>query len=135
MDHDVAQQIGELVAAGNQIGAIKLLRETSGLGLAEAKAVIDAVAGGGTLPPELAQRAAARAGAPAVEELPPEVLRLAVAGNRLEAIKLLREQRRLGLKEAKDRIDRAVPLPGGKRGCLLPLLGGAMIVGASWWCC
>lgn len=131
MKNDVAQRIGELVASGRKIEAIKLLRETSGLGLAEAKAVIDAVEVGGELPPFVAfeaERAPAAAGA----ELPRDVLDLARRGNRLAAIKRLREVRGLGLKEAKDAIDRAVPASatGGKRGCLLPLLFGLLAGGA-----
>ncbi len=35
-DGDVARRIGELVAAGRTIDAIKELREATGLGLAEA---------------------------------------------------------------------------------------------------
>lgn len=134
MKNDVAQQIGELVASGRKIEAIKLLRETSGMGLAEAKAVIDAVEGGGELPPVVAPEPLRSPVGPreATTELPREVLLLARSGNRLEAIKLLREVRGLGLKEAKDAIDRAVPVSatGGKRGCLLPLLFGLLCGGA-----
>lgn len=54
---------------------------------------------------------------------------LVAAGRTIDAIKLLREQRGLGLWEAKDLLDRAMPAPAGaaKRGCLLPLLFGCLL--------
>ncbi len=39
----------------------------------------------------------------------PEVLRLAAAGQKIQAIKVLREQTGLGLKESKDIVDRLAP--------------------------
>jgi ribosomal protein L7/L12 len=149
MQDDLAQQIGELVVGGEKIAAIKLLREATGMGLAEAKAVIDAVERGERLPPlaeqQVQQQNASRAADPGgdvllADALPTEVRRLAEAGNRIHAIKLLREQRGLGLKEAKDLLDRLAPIAGGaagggKRGCLLPLLGGLLVGGLGWWTC
>ena len=44
------ETVESLLAAGNTIGAIKRLREETGLGLAEAKAAIDARKGGLRLP-------------------------------------------------------------------------------------
>jgi ribosomal protein L7/L12 len=125
---DIAQRIGELVAAGQKIEAIKLLREATGLGLADAKNAIDAVGSGTPLPPHLLQQVAARTADAAAAELPADVLAAAAAGDRIRAIKLLREQRGLGLKEAKDLLDRVVPVPAGtRRGCLLPLLGVGLL--------
>lgn len=134
MTNDLAQRIGELVAAGRTIDAIKELRAATGFGLAEAKDVIDALAAGRPLSAELSQRLAATAAAATAggaEELPADVRAAATRGHRIEAIKLLRGQRGLGLKEAKDLLDRAMPVPAGaaKRGCLLPLLFG-VVVGA-----
>lgn len=81
---------------GNNIEAIKRLRETTGLGLKEAKDVIDQHARGlavGMTPV-----------APA-STLPPAVAAALRRGNKIDAIKLLREHTGLGLKEAKDAID------------------------------
>lgn len=131
MEQDIARQIGELVAANDRIGAIRVLREATGMGLAEAKAVIDAVAEGGSLPmgPTPIRKA------PDTGEIPADVLATAASGNRILAIKMLREHFGLGLKEAKDRLDEAVPVSAvgsaGKRGCLLPLLFGAFLGSAG----
>jgi ribosomal protein L7/L12 len=119
---DIGQRIGDLVAAGQKIEAIKLLREATGLGLADAKSAIDAVGSGAPIPPHVLQRIDAHAADASAEDLPADVLAAAATGNRIEAIRLLREQRGLGLKEAKDLLDRVVPVPAGaKKGCLLPL--------------
>ncbi len=125
---DAARRIGELVAAGRTIDAIKELREATGLGLAEAKQLIDAVARGRPLPPALVGKLAERQ---AANSAVADDIRELAATNRIEAIKLLRERAGLGLKEAKDLLDAAVPVAGGgKRGCLLPLLFGFVCAGA-----
>ena len=41
------------------------------------------------------------------EDLPPQVMHALKAGRKIEAIKLLREARGIGLAEAKDAVDRA----------------------------
>lgn len=129
---EIPERIAQLVAAGQKIEAIKLLREATGLGLADAKSVIDAVGSGAPVPPHVLQQIGARAADAAAADLPADVLAAAAAGNRIEAIRLLRAQRGLGLKEAKDLLDRVVPLPAGaKKGCLLPLLFGCL-VGAAF---
>jgi len=126
--HDTSRQIGELVAAGRQIEAIKVLREATGLGLADAKGIIDAVSSGAPVPPQVLRRLEQRAADAEAEDLPADVLAAAAAGDRILAIKLLRERRGLGLKDAKDLLDRVVPPPAGaKRGCLLPLLFGCLV--------
>ncbi len=90
--------------------------------------MIDAVAQGKPLPPALVGKLAERQAASAAVSA--DIVEVA-AKNRIEAIKLLRERTGLGLKEAKDLLDAAVPVPGGgKRGCLLPLLFGFVCVGA-----
>lgn len=121
---DFARRIGDLLAAGKKIEAIKELREVSGLGLADAKAVVDAVEARRPVPDEILARLQSAQSEAADDELPADVRAAAQRGNRIEAIKLLRQHTGLGLREARDRLDRAVPVPGGKRGCLLPLLFG-----------
>ena len=134
---DLARRIGDLLVAGKKIEAIKALREAMGLGLAEARDVVDALEQGRPLPADLQQKLArtvAMQGDDATGErvgegIPDDVRALAVGGNRIAAIKRLREHTGHGLKDAKDLLDRAVPVPGGggKRGCLLPLLFGCAL--------
>ncbi|RYF76570.1 MAG: hypothetical protein EOO29_22600 [Comamonadaceae bacterium] len=82
---------------GQTIEAIKRLRAATGLGLKEAKDLIDAHQRG----EELATTA--RAASPAHV---PDAVRQALAdGHKIEAIRLLRDQEGLGLKEAKERVD------------------------------
>ena len=110
---DPAEELFALIRAGNKIEAIKRLRELSGADLRAAK---DAVERMDTLPSTrqaLQQLSAARFAARPVPgaALPPEVVALARAGQRLQAIKRLRELRGGGLKDAKLAIDAAVPPP------------------------
>lgn len=49
--------------------------------------------------------AAAPAGVPGADGFPPEVVRLALAGRKIQAIKLLREETGLGLAEAKQVVE------------------------------
>ena len=81
---------------GNKIEAIKRLRAATGLGLKEAKDIVDG------------QRASGRPSRRSVASmlsLPFAVSEAMKQGNRLEAIRLLREQGGLGLEEAKDAVE------------------------------
>jgi ribosomal protein L7/L12 len=82
--------------SGDKIRAIRLLREETSLGLAEAKALLESNAAG-------MQAASVSRGQP----LPPEVRAELARGNKIEAIKLLRKASGLGLKEAKELVDGA----------------------------
>jgi ribosomal protein L7/L12 len=103
---EIPQEVLDLLPY--KIEALKLLREMSGLGLKEAKNLLDAYE---RLPLKAAQ-AAARASAGVkitvtrAEEIPPEILAL-IPTKKIEAIKLLRDRTGLGLKESKDLIDEA----------------------------
>lgn len=125
---DLAKKVAVLLLAGQKIEAIRLLREATGMGLAEARDAVEAAARGTPLPPPsvLMRR---QAPAPVLAaELPDDVRAAASAGDRIGAIKRLRERTGLGLKEAKDELDRLLPAPAGsRRGCLLPLLFGGLL--------
>jgi ribosomal protein L7/L12 len=93
--------IRRLIAGQTKLLAIKLHRQSTGAGPAEAKAAVDRIRAGRALPTAEAKALA----------LPPvgaearaigEALR---AGNKIEAIRLYRAATGLGLKEAKDAID------------------------------
>lgn len=94
--------------AGQTINAIKQLRATTGLGLKEAKDLIDAHQRGEAV------QLPARAAAPTMGTQVPESVRQAlVAGNKIEAIRLLRGHEGLSLKDAQDRVDAMEqPAPG-----------------------
>jgi ribosomal protein L7/L12 len=90
---DVDAEIRRLVAENKKIHAIKLYRDTHGGSLQEAKEYVESLESQSAPPP--ATRAVMEA----------EILALLRDGNKIEAIKRLREATGLGLKEAKDAID------------------------------
>lgn len=95
---DLAVGLREVVAmcaAGRPIQAIKQLRELTGLGLKEAKDIID-----GT---RLVTLPIAPPPLPTLSE--DEVVGLVRAGRKIEAIKRVREETGCGLKEAKDQVE------------------------------
>src|SRR5262245_60603400 len=94
MSYTLPEDVRDALNRGDKIAAIRLLRERTGIGLAEAKAAVDA--GLISSPPEVRYQS---------DQLPAQVRAALVAGRKIEAIKLLREATGLGLKEAKDRID------------------------------
>jgi ribosomal protein L7/L12 len=95
-------EVRRLLSAGDKIGAIKVYRELTGLGLKESKDAVDALESGRVLPS--ASSATPRvAGADAVSDA--EILRLVQAGQLIEAIKRYRALTGVGLKEAKDAIE------------------------------
>lgn len=89
----LSPEVLEALQRGNTVEAIKLLRESSGLGLKEAKDIID-------------QRLSGHAPAEARPgQFPAPVTEALRRGNKIEAIRLLREHTGMGLKEAKDAVD------------------------------
>ncbi|WP_308010890.1 ribosomal protein L7/L12 [Streptomyces sp. AC495_CC817] len=108
----VTAQIDGLVAAGQKIQAIKLYRESTGVGLKEAKDRIDHWSISTTAPhPAAVSHASARLSSPSSirASLPTsvsaEIDRLVAGGQKITAIKLLREHTGFGLKESKDAIE------------------------------
>lgn len=84
------------IQQGRTVEAIKLLRESSGLGLKEAKEIIDDYSSGN----------AVSITSPDAALSPPAAMTDALQrGNKIEAIRLLREQTGLGLKEAKEAVE------------------------------
>lgn len=91
------------IAQGQTIAAIKQVREANSLDLRTAKEAVDAYVAGNreftvlpSAPPELDER---RNGFPAEAEA------ALARGQTLEAVKIVREKYRIGLKEAKDLVD------------------------------
>ena len=89
-------QVQAALRAGRAVEAIKLLREATGLGLKEAKDRIDAEGQHGSPAAQYPQMPGT---------LPVQVVEAMRAGNKIEAIRLLREQTGMGLKEAKEAVE------------------------------
>ncbi|GAB4216050.1 MAG: hypothetical protein OHK0022_56690 [Roseiflexaceae bacterium] len=90
------------LSRGNKIQAIQRVRELTGIGLKEAKDYVEAL-----------ERVSPPTATPTATHLPatdatadPEVRALVAQGNKIAAIKRVRELTGLGLKEAKDLVDR-----------------------------
>lgn len=99
MKHPIEALPGEAVAAlenGNVIEAIRIVRERTGLGLKEAK---DAVEAHGSGRPATARRQDAAV-------IPPDAVARLAAGDFIGAIKLTRAAQEIGLKDAKETVER-----------------------------
>jgi ribosomal protein L7/L12 len=103
------ERVVGLVEAGNKIEAIKLVRERTRLGLAESKALVEALERGDASVDisEAAVDPAADVARVALDDpdLAAQLVIEIAAGRKIEAIRLLRERTGLGLKEAKDAIE------------------------------
>ncbi|MGE0708011.1 MAG: ribosomal protein L7/L12 [Planctomycetota bacterium] len=102
-----AEQVARIEAelrAGKKIQAIKLYRELYGVGLKEAKDAVEAMERGAPAP--ASAPAPAAAAAPATLPGDEEILAALRSGQKILAIKLYRERHGVGLKEAKDAVDR-----------------------------
>lgn len=95
-------EIRHLLAAGNKLGAIKRVRELTGLDLKAAKEYVEAQPAAPSLA-GLVQPSQPTLGASALAE---EARRLMREGDKLVAIKHVREVTGMGLKEAKDFVER-----------------------------
>jgi ribosomal protein L7/L12 len=93
--HEIAlpENVIEALQRGDTIEAIKRLRESTGLGLKEARDRIDQHLRGDPAP------------ASVPGSLPPEVVAAMRQGRKIEAIRLLRERTGLGLKDAKEAVE------------------------------
>lgn len=103
---DLINQVRALAATDQPIAAIKLLRQhTPGLGLAAAKLMVDRMAAAARSSSEDSLNGLA----PSASRLPLEVemhaRSLIAAGQKIQAIKLVRERTGCGLREAKMYVD------------------------------
>ena len=98
-DSNYEQQIKDLIESKNLIAAIKLYREMTGAGLAEAKQVVETMArGGSTMPSSEMQQSAD----PIMDA---KIRSLLSQRQKIEAVKIYREEYGVSLKEAKDYVD------------------------------
>lgn len=92
MDTNLPQEVIDLINSGNKIEAIKILREITGMGLKEAK---DAVESGTVSKPEKDTDVI----------LSEKVLDKLREGKKIDAIRILREETGLGLKDSKELVE------------------------------
>lgn len=97
---DQVQQIHEYIHNRQLIQAIKLYREATGTGLAEAKEIVEALARGEAIKPPSGTMDYDN---PVLEE---KIRSLLVKRQKITAVKIYREEYGVGLKEAKDAVDR-----------------------------
>lgn len=128
---DLEREVRGLLDRQQKIEAIKVYREATGAGLAEAKAAVEAFQAGVPLPATRRSSPATAAG-PAGSDWEAEALQLLAAGKKIQAIKLYRELHGGGLKDAKQAIDALAAQHGiaaGTSGCLgIVLLLAALVV-------
>ncbi|BCJ76267.1 hypothetical protein CS0771_58110 [Catellatospora sp. IY07-71] len=100
----LSQQVWLLMSQGRKIHAVKLWREATGVPLADAVRAVERIAAGGAPPRQLAP-----ADPQLAALLGPQVLadaqQLKRQGRAIQAIKLVREQTGVTLREAKDFVD------------------------------
>ena len=92
---DLEQQVRSLLEQGPKIEAVKVYKDQTGVGLAEAKRAVQAMQAGAG-PPPLPDIA---------DDLEAELLRLLGRGDKLKAIKLYKERTGVGLAEAKQAVE------------------------------
>jgi ribosomal protein L7/L12 len=108
------------LARGQQIEAIRLLREATGLGLKDAKDAIDAhVRGESVMLPSAGDMA---------DAAPAGVLEALRQGNKIEAVRRMRAHTGLDLKASKQRVDVLQAQHG-----LQALSPGEVRRGRGWW--
>ena len=113
---ETTRRIRDLLQRGEKIEAIKLLREATGMDLKQAAEEVDRLGAG--QPPS----AWVTTPAPGDDAVSDEVRRLAASGRKIEAIKHLRAETGLGLKEARKRVER-ITGGGGCAGVVVLLTG------------
>jgi ribosomal protein L7/L12 len=131
---ELEQQVRSLLDRGEKIEAIKLYREATAASLLDAKNAVEALERGGPL----AEPAAPQEGvAPSQGDWEHEVLKRLEAGQKIDAIRWYREQRGVGLKEAKEAVEALAERAGiaTRGGCLsvvLCVLAGAAMLRVCW---
>jgi len=112
---ELARRVRRLLADGQKIEAIKVLREATGAGLAEAKLAVEAIERGDIIK-----------SAGLGDDFENELLALLQSGEKIEAIKRYRARNACGLKAAKDFVEALAEQRGivpPKGGCLGVVLG------------
>ena len=122
MQDGFENEIRQLLASGNKIAAIKRYREQTGVGLAEAKAAVESLEAGDSFTERVR---------PDDSDLTDQIVGLLGRGEKIEAVKLYRNQTGCGLKEAKEAVERIGEQNGIRAsgtGCLGVVLVGIVVI-------
>ena len=117
MSHDALEPaLKSLLDEGRKIEAIKHYREQTGAGLPEAKAAVEALERGESMPDRPSERS----------DVEWDLISLLEQGREIDAIKLYREQTGSSLKQAKEAVERIAHERGLaiRSGCLRLVLFG-----------
>ena len=118
LDPALVAKVRSQYRKGDKLGAVKALRAATGLGLADAVRIVDKL--GATAKPASSKPRPSTAGPVAAAGVPPisatigpdhedELRSLVAAGQQIEAIKMVRTLTGMGLKDAKEYVDRLPP--------------------------
>ncbi len=99
---EIPAEAGELARCGRIVEAIKIIRAQTGLGLAEAKEAVDAY----LRDPRAMSPSGGSSASPSAFQLPPLAIVSLENGHLIEAIKQTRKTTGLGLKDAKEAVER-----------------------------
>jgi ribosomal protein L7/L12 len=120
-----------LIRQGRKIEAIRVYRAQTGVGLAEAKAAVEAIERVGSPPPARED--------PAPDDVDADLWELLKKGQKIAAIRLYRQRTGIGLAEAKaavETIGRKHGLDLKGAGCAgMVLLAFVAVIGTVGWCC
>lgn len=97
-DMQLSSRVKEQLKKGNKIEAIKILREETGIGLKEAKELIDKAGTEGLSGRDMKDSIS----------ISINVLNYLREGKKIDAIKTLRQETGIGLKDAKDMVEKAL---------------------------
>jgi ribosomal protein L7/L12 len=138
---DLTAAIKGALLAGDKIGAIKLYRQQTGAGLAEAKEAVENLQAG--FRQDGGARVVVPPGTTGSQDQSAAIREALFASQKIQAIKLYREQTKVGLAEAKKAVEKIeaqlrLSAPGlftaqtGGKGCLVSI-GLCGLVGAALW--
>jgi hypothetical protein len=99
--HPLPSSVQSALQRGDKLLAIKLLRASSGLDLKAAKEAVERGGLDTLIPPDVA--------GPDMVDLPPAVRQALQHGQKVEAIRLLREATGMGLRDAKQAVETLAP--------------------------
>jgi ribosomal protein L7/L12 len=124
---DLEHQVRALLDDGQKIAAVKLYKDQTGVGLAEAKAAVEAFEAGVGQPSSPGETDG---------DLEAELLRLLGRGDKLEAIKFYKDRKGVSLREAKQVVESLAArhrLETQRGGCLgvVAVLVVAVALGAA----